>query len=159
MTVAMFVVPVAGLAMLSAGSRQPEELGVADGKLRACPDSPNCVSSQATNASQRVEPFAWPPAGERREPGPIPASTAIQYLADVVAEVPRGKVIRQTDNYLHAEFTSLIFRFVDDVEFFADDGAGVVQVRSASRVGRSDLGANRRRVETLRAKYHDRLGT
>ena len=56
-----------------------------------------------------------------------------------------------TETYLHAEFKSAVFRFVDDVEFFADEGAGVIQVRSAARVGNSDLGVNRKRLETIRA--------
>jgi uncharacterized protein (DUF1499 family) len=64
-------------------------------------------------------------------------------------------VVAATESYLHAEFRSAVFRFVDDVEFFADESAGVIQVRSASRVGSSDLGVNRKRIETIRARWSE----
>jgi uncharacterized protein (DUF1499 family) len=64
-------------------------------------------------------------------------------------------VITATQTYLHAEFRSAVFRFVDDLEFLADESAGVIHVRSASRVGTSDLGVNRRRVETIRARWNE----
>jgi uncharacterized protein (DUF1499 family) len=71
----------------------------------------------------------------------------------IIASLPRAKVMTDSDTYLHVEFRSLVFRFVDDVEFLADDDAKVIHVRSASRVGHSDLGANRRRIETIRARW------
>jgi uncharacterized protein (DUF1499 family) len=64
-------------------------------------------------------------------------------------------VVARTESYLHAEFTSLFFRFVDDVEFLVDDAAKVIHVRSASRLGRSDLGVNRKRVERIRARWRE----
>ena len=69
--------------------------------------------------------------------------------------LPRASVVTATEPYLHAEFRSAVFRFVDDVEFLADESAGVIQVRSTSRVGSSDLGVNRKRIEAIRARWNE----
>ena len=68
----------------------------------------------------------------------------------------RATVIKESPHYLHVEFSSLLFRFVDDVEFFLDDMEKLIHIRSASRVGYSDLGVNRRRVDKIRAEWHSR---
>ena len=102
---------------------------------------PNWVSSTASDAGHRVEPFLL------RDRAP----DALQALATLIEQQPRTKIVSQTDDRLRAEFRSLLFRFVDDVEFVAVDDR--LEVQSASRVGHSDLGVNRRRVEALRAKY------
>lgn len=73
----------------------------------------------------------------------------MERLKSIVAGMPRAKVVSSTDRYLHAEFTSALFRFVDDVEFLIDPDAKQIHFRSASRVGYSDLGANRRRMEAI----------
>jgi uncharacterized protein (DUF1499 family) len=126
--------------MFGCSGTRPPDLGLHGGILRPCPDSPNCVSSEAgTRESQRVAPFAAP--GGRVE---------MVRLATVVAAWPRTAVITNSGDYLHAESTSLIWRFVDDVEFRYDSVAGAIQVRSASRLGKGDLGANRKRVEGMR---------
>jgi uncharacterized protein (DUF1499 family) len=119
----------------------PEDL--AAGRLRACPDSPNCVSSQAADAAHRVEPIAF-----RGDP-----AAALDRLRRAVVSLPRARIVGASENYLHAEFTSLLLRFVDDVELLLEPERGLIQVRSASRVGYSDLGANRRRVEALRRAF------
>jgi uncharacterized protein (DUF1499 family) len=124
------------------GARQAA-LGVRDGRLAPCPASPNCVSSQAGDEVHRVPPIPFTGT----------AGAAIDRLAGIVRSLPRASVITATKTYLHAEFRSAVFRFVDDVEFLADEPAGVIQVRSASRVGSSDLGVNRKRVETIRARW------
>jgi uncharacterized protein (DUF1499 family) len=138
------MVVLAGCALLAGchGAR-PASLGVRQGRLAACPWRPNCVSSLDPGDRHRIAPI--PLAGT----GPA----AIGRLAGIVRSLPRASVITSTENYLHAEFRSALFRFVDDVEFFADESAGVIQVRSASRVGFSDLGANRRRIEAIRARW------
>ena len=120
------------LGQKSQGGTAP---GLVDGRLTACPSSPNCVSSEAgTPEKKKVEPFpvsAW---------SQVPAA---------IAELG-GTVTTQQDSYLATEFTSKTFKFVDDVEFrLAEDG---VQVRSASRVGYSDRGVNSARVAALREK-------
>lgn len=132
---------VALFAFLSATSRRPANLGVSDGKLRTCPSSPNCVCSQDEDGGHHTEPLRYTGA----EP--------LVRLAAVVQALPGGKVITSTDNYLHAEFTSLLFRFVDDVEFLVDPGSKVIQCRSASRAGHSDLGVNRKRIEAIRKAF------
>ncbi len=77
-------------------------------------------------------------------------------LKGVIQSLPRTKIIAETDNYLYAEFTSAMMGFVDDVEFYVDEAAKVIHVRSASRLGQSDLGVNRKRVESLRAELNTR---
>jgi carboxymethylenebutenolidase len=124
---------------------RPTTIGVRDGRLAACPSNPNCVSSLAADDVHRVAPFPF--AGT--------AAAAIGRLTGIVRSLPRTSVVAATDTYLYAEFTSAVFRFVDDVEFFADEPAGVIQVRSASRVGSSDLGVNRKRIEIIRARWSE----
>ena len=118
-------------------------LGVTEGKLSPCPESPNCVSSQSSDPSHFVEPLAY----SDTQP------TAKMRLVKIIQSMPRSQIISTTDNYIHVEFTSLIFRFVDDVEFLFDGEQKLIHVRSASRVGYSDLGANRNRVEAIRQKF------
>ena len=138
------LVVLAGSALFAAchGSRPPS-LGARQGRLAPCPSSPNCVSSLADDEMHRIVPLPF--SGT--------AGAAIDRLAGTVRSLPRASVITATETYLHAEFRSAIFRFVDDVEFLVDEPAGVIHVRSASRVGSSDLGVNRRRVEAIRARW------
>ena len=120
----------------------PEGLGVRDGRLKPCPDTPNCVSSQ-DRGSASLAPIAYRGG----------ASAAWQRLTTIVETMPRTTVTQRTGNYLRAEASSRLLGFVDDVEFLLDENAGVIQVRSASRLGYSDLGVNRRRVEQIRALF------
>lgn len=145
------LLPAAGLAMFSLSAKRPSTLGITDGRLANCPDSPNCVSSQGTMKGQVVEPLRLTSKRESGENDIDVSKQAIARLAAVVASFPQAKVVSQTEDYLHAEFTSRLFRFVDDVEFHVDVPRGVIQCRSASRVGYSDMGANRRRIEAIRA--------
>ena len=140
------LVVFSGAALLAGchGAR-PANLGVRQGRLAPCPASPNCVSSLADDDVHRVAPL--PLSGA--------AAMAIDRLAGIVRSLPRTSVVAATESYLHAEFRSAVFRFVDDVEFLADESAGVIHVRSASRVGTSDLGVNRRRIEALRARWSE----
>ncbi|MDY7013578.1 MAG: DUF1499 domain-containing protein [Cyanobacteriota bacterium] len=126
---------------LLSGSR-PNTLGVRSGQLAPCPSTPNCVSSQSSDPEQYIDPFTYD--GEPSE--------ALSRLEQLVQKTERAQVIAKTDNYLYAEFTSRWMGFVDDVEFFLDN-AGEIEVRSASRLGESDLGVNRQRVETLRGEF------
>ena len=127
-----------------AGTR-PLDLGVRDGKLAPCKRTPNCVSSQAdprTDPRHHVAPLSL---------GGDPAHTWAA-LRSVVQGMPRARIVRETPAYLYAEFTSRLLGFVDDVEFQLDAPARVVHVRSASRLGRSDFGVNRARIEEIRAR-------
>ena len=140
------VVILSGSVVLAGchGAR-PATLGVRDGRLAPCPSSPNCVSSRAEDDVHRVAPFTFTGT----------AGASIGRLAGIVRSLPRAAVVTATETYLHAEFRSAVFRFVDDVEFLADESAGVIQVRSAARVGSSDLGVNRKRIEEIRARWVD----
>ena len=114
-------------------------------RLSPCPDSPNCVSSQSTDPARSIEPLRY--TGNLAE--------ARQKLIDLLKDSKRTRLIRVEADYIHAEFRSLIFKFVDDVEFDFSSEDRVIHVRSASRTGYYDFGANRRRVERLRAKFEN----
>jgi uncharacterized protein (DUF1499 family) len=120
----------------------PSGIGLHAGRLAACPARPNCISSAAADPEHSVRPLAY--AGD--------PTAAMLLLAEIVRREPGATVITQRPDYLHAEFASAVFGFVDDVEFHAV-GDGRIDVRSASRLGYSDFGVNRRRVEELRAAY------
>jgi uncharacterized protein (DUF1499 family) len=135
--------PVIALAILSALAAKPKNLGVLEGRLAACPNSPNCVSTQATDNQHKIEAIVF-------DGNP---DDALMRLKAVIAAIPRMKIVAQSENYVHAEATSLIFRFRDDVEFLIDRQANVIHFRSASRVGHSDLGANRARMERIRKAF------
>jgi uncharacterized protein (DUF1499 family) len=137
--------PVIGLAILSALAQRPSHLGVIAGRLALCPDSPNCVSTQAAEADRdhRIEPISFEG----------PPDSIIPRLKAALASVPRLRIVTEKGDYLHAEATSLIFRFVDDVEFFIDQESKLIHFRSASRVGHSDLGVNRNRMERIRNEF------
>lgn len=113
--------------------------------LAPCPSRPNCVSSLAADAGHRVEPFALR----------VPMERAWPQLRDAVASLPRTRIVESGDGYLRAEATSRLFRFVDDLEVLRVPGSARIDVRSASRVGYSDVGVNRARVESLRAALRD----
>lgn len=135
--------PAVALGLLSVFSRRPENLGAVDGRLAECRASPNCVATQSGKPSQRMSP--WPFAGSPQ--------AAMERLKQIVKATPRAKIVSASEYYLHAEFASALFRFVDDVEFLIDPDAKLIHFRSASRVGYSDLGANRRRMEELRRRW------
>lgn len=130
---------VVAFAVMSATSRRPKTLGMREGRLAACPDSPNCVSTQADREHQRMDSI----------PLTIDAADALAVLKRVVLSMPRSQIITADEYYVHAEFTSALFRFVDDVEFFIDPEQRVIHFRSASRAGHSDLGVNRKRMQSL----------
>jgi len=121
-------------------SEMSRNLGVTDGRLAPCPASPNCVSSQAGDEKHRVTPLSL--SGTPAE--------AMDRIASLMMETPRVTIITRTDNYLHAEYRSALFRFVDDVEVFIDEAEGAIHFRSASRTGYSDFGVNRKRIEALK---------
>ena len=131
--------------------KRPDYLGVKDGRLARPRSTPNCVSSQAdpADAVHYVAPIAYKGS----------ALEAIAAARKAVEAMPRALVVRHEGNYLYAEFKSKLMGFVDDVEFTYDAKAGVLHVRSASRLGRGDRGVNRARVEALRARIERRIST
>ena len=124
------------------GGQHPATIGLIERQLAPCPASPNCVSSQAGAENQRVEVLRY---NEDR------AQAQVRLLR-VLKGMERVTVIRADATYVHVEFRSAFFGFVDDVEFHFDP-PGVIQVRSASRVGYSDFGVNRARVAAIRERF------
>jgi len=117
--------------------------GAGNGVLKACPNSPNCVSSQAGDTGHAVAPLTY--SDSRAE--------AWARLKKVLSQMKRMTIVGENEEYIHAEARSLIFRFVDDVEFYFPSDEKVIHVRSASRVGYSDMGVNRKRVEEIRERF------
>ena len=126
-------------------SKSGQALGLsAEGQLHRCGDKPNCVCSEfAEDSSHFIAPL--PLAG-------LAETEALSLMKTRVIEAG-GVVVSETPDYLAATFTSALFGFVDDVEFRVDSVQGLIQMRSASRVGYSDLDANRKRVTALVARY------
>jgi uncharacterized protein (DUF1499 family) len=133
------------LSLLGCAGTKPAGLGVTDGRLAPCPSTPNCVSSQSTDAGHAIEPLRFTGS----------ADAAMSRLRKIISGMKRARIVEDRNCYVRAEFTSLIFRFVDDVEFALDAKRGTIDVRSASRVGRSDLGVNRKRTDEIRRLWNE----
>ena len=137
----LIVVVCAYFAYLSMNETTPDT-GLTEGKLRPCPATPNCVSSE-TNGEKFIEPFK---------------ATADIQLSDLWDATIKnvvdqgGKIETQEDDYVWATFQSSLFKFTDDLELRQDTEANIIHVRSGSRSGKSDLGVNRKRVEAIRVK-------
>lgn len=129
--------------------RAPSDLGLKDGRFKPPSSTHNSVSSQAG---------LWPGHAQQQAAAiaPLPlvgdGPATMQGLHDTVAAMPGARIVGFDGDYLRAEFTTPLMKFTDDAEFWLDRGAGVVQVRSASRLGQRDFGANRKRVEAIRAR-------
>jgi len=123
------------LTLIGCAGDRPTTLGVQNNQLAGCPDSPNCVCSFETRDSHRIDPLRG----------------NLDAVKGALAQMPSAEIIREEGDYLYAEFTSRLMGYVDDVEFLADPASGVVHVRSASRLGHSDLGVNAKRIEEIRA--------
>jgi uncharacterized protein (DUF1499 family) len=115
--------------------------------LAPCPSSPNCVSTQAQDEGHGIEPIRY--RKSRAE--------AKESLKEVIRSLPRMQLVEEDETYLHYEATSLLLRFVDDVEFLLDDEAKTIHFRSASRTGYGDLGVNRKRMEQVRSLVEGKL--
>lgn len=124
-------------------SPAPQNLGVENGRLAPCPDSPNCVSTQAADDLHGMTPLSFQDS----------AAGARQKLLQIVGDMPRAKIITSDASYIHVEFRSFTWGFIDDVEFYIDEAAGVVHFRSAARLGEGDAGVNRRRMETISERF------
>jgi uncharacterized protein (DUF1499 family) len=143
---------LAALTLLAAqfgafSGRVPGHMGARDGRLKPPSKTPNSVSSQADMWVQhpmqdyaRIVPLALKGDG--------PATIA--QIKRIVETMPGAKVVESRPDYLYVQFSTRLMKFVDDAEFWFDPASGVVQVRSASRLGRKDFGVNRARVEAIR---------
>jgi uncharacterized protein (DUF1499 family) len=137
------------MIVLSLSARRPADFGLREGRLAPCPATLNCVCSCAEAGDEHaIAPLTFEGSPDE----------AWKRLGEVLAEQPRMAVVSETPTYRHVECTSRVFRFVDDLELLLDREGKKVHVRSASRVGRSDLGANRRRVEAIRRAFEARRG-
>ncbi len=136
------------LFFLTGCSGTMPKLGISNDQLIQCPDTPNCVNSQATDKEHFIEPIHF--TGTPKE---------VQgRLLKTLKAWERTKTTVVQEDYIRVEFTSLIFRFVDDVEFYfptAENEKTIIHIRSASRIGYSDFGANRKRIEQIRKKLRD----
>jgi uncharacterized protein (DUF1499 family) len=123
----------------------PDNIGVHDGLLTPCPASPNCVVTQDADEAHSIKPITYK----------TDLNTARETLLKVLTVVPGTEVIKQTNNYIRAQSTSRLMGFIDDVEFYFPSEDKVIEMRSASRLGESDLGVNRRRLEQIRFAMED----
>ena len=124
-------------------TKPPGNLGVVDGRLAACPGKPNCVCTQAESGTHAIAPISFDGT----------AAAALQRLKAVVIAMALARIVEEGEDYLRVEFTTAVMRYVDDVEFLIDTSANEIHFRSASRIGYSDLGANRKRMESVRAAF------
>ncbi|MCL6435805.1 MAG: DUF1499 domain-containing protein [Leptolyngbyaceae cyanobacterium HOT.MB2.61] len=131
--------------MFKFSGQRPANLGVRNGRLAPCPGTPNCVCSYDQDGQHAIAPLSYTSS---------PAE-AMAALKQIIQSIERTNIITESSDYLYAEFTSKLMGFVDDVEFYFDPSAKVIQVRSASRLGQSDLGVNRKRVELIREKLKE----
>lgn len=136
------LIMVAYIVMAVMSQKVPEDLGLVDGKLRPCPDSSNCVCSEAHTQNDAGHAVA-----------PLSNKTNAWDTLGKVIQRQGGKIISHQNRYIYATFTTLIFHYVDDVEFRLDSEENVIHMRSASRIGRSDFGVNRKRMEALSKFY------
>ena len=155
MTYTLIVILAAVVAVLIAArlgafaGKAPTNLGLREGKLKPPSKTPNSVSSQAA---------LWPDNPQRQRAATAPLAlrgdgpATIDRLARLIEAMPGARIVERRPDYLYAQFTTKLMRFVDDVELWFDPAAGVIQVRSASRVGHGDRGVNRARVEAIRER-------
>ena len=114
----------------------PQNIGVRDGRLSPCPESPNCVSSFESDEEHSIAAL----------------DATLAQIQRVVLALDEANIVEQSSDYMYVEFTSRLMGYVDDVEFLYDSAGNQTHVRSASRLGYSDLGANRKRIEAIRAQ-------
>ena len=134
---------IAIILLFNCSGTRPANLGVKDNRLLQCPNYPNCVCSFDTDKQHGISPLTYQ--------GSLEAAKA--KLLQVINSMKRTAIIENKNDYIYAEFKSALWGFVDDVEFYFDDQHKVINVRSASRLGKGDLGVNRDRIETIRTKF------
>lgn len=122
-----------------------KKIGLVDGKFHPCPQTPNCVSTQSKRKTHGIAPLNYKSSLDE----------AKNKILEIINSMKRTAIITTTENYIHAEFKTGLFKFIDDVEFYFDDDEKIIHFRSASRVGSSDLGTNRRRMEKIREIYNN----
>ncbi|HKY08313.1 MAG TPA: DUF1499 domain-containing protein [Candidatus Binatia bacterium] len=129
------------MPLFSCAGRRPSILGVKNSRLAPCPSSPNCVASDDSDGVHAIAPFQLAQAPKE----------AWRAVHATVASLPRTKIVTASDDYLHAECSSAVFGFVDDLELHLRPAQNVIAARSAARLGHGDFGVNRKRLENLRS--------
>ncbi len=141
----LFVVVVhLGFILISCSGRPPKNPGLTGGRLRPCPGSPNCVSSQAEDEKHFIEPITYSTV----------KTEAYEKIKAILLSLERTSLVEKQDNYLRATCKSRIMKFTDDIEFYFPEEK-IIHVRSASRLGYSDFGANRKRMEKIRRMFEN----
>ena len=133
------------MIFLGCSGTRPSHVAKGQGMLAPCPQTPNCVSTTAEDKASAIEPLTYYSN----------TKTAMEKLVRITRSMQRTKIITQTENYLYVEYTSAVWRFVDDVEFSFDEEKKIIHFRSASRLGKSDLGVNRNRMKEVRKRFNE----
>ena len=144
-TFSIFINAESVLAISLFQGQTPTNLGVKEGFLKSCPTSPNCVVSQNADESHKIEPISYE----------LDRNKAKELLLKILTVVPNTTIVEQKENYIHIESASSLLGFIDDGEFYFPEDEKVIHLRSASRLGQSDLGVNRRRLEQIRLAMKD----
>lgn len=131
---------IAVMALFGCSGTKPDAIGLSNDRLAPCSSRPNCVASNAEDADHRIEPFRFD-----GDPTGIWGT-----LKTVLADLPRTEIVTADERYIHAEAKSRLFGFVDDVEFHLRPDDGLIAIRSAARIGYSDMGVNAARIEAIR---------
>lgn len=145
--ITLMMATILGSRWYSAEYSGAKSLGLIQGQLTECSESPNCVSSQTTQRSKHIAPI---------NASDTPELTWL-ILRDLVDKMPQALLITENENYRHYQFTTPLMGFIDDVELLFNPTGKLIQVKSASRIGQSDMGANRNRVELLRENLDEAL--
>lgn len=135
------LITTAFIGLAGCAGSPPNNLGVTNSQLAPCPSSPNCVSSYATDKDKKVAPWIYNGTQEQAQ----------KKLVELLQAKENVTLIEDSPSYIRAEFETALMGFVDDVEFVIEDG--IVKMRSASRVGYSDLGANKDRIDALQKEF------
>lgn len=149
MNVALKIIVVLAVAfivlniILAKMAKQPTNLGVQNGQLTPCPGSPNCVTTQSNHPSSKMEAIAYE--------GTL--ADNMTKLKNVIEQFSKTNIISEKENYLHVTFGTPIFNYIDDVEFYFDDANKLLHFRSASRIGYSDMGVNKKRMQKVTARF------
>jgi uncharacterized protein (DUF1499 family) len=119
-------------------------IGITEGKFHPCPKSPNCVSTQSIDKRKKMDPIKYSTSLEE----------AKSKILRIIKTFKRTRIKTESNSYIHIEFRTAVFRFVDDVEFYFDDSEKIIHFRSAARLGYSDLGVNRKRMENITKLFY-----
>ncbi|MHA1468358.1 MAG: DUF1499 domain-containing protein [Promethearchaeota archaeon] len=124
---------------------EEKRTGIINNKFKPCPKTPNCVSTMASNDDKKhyISPISYISSQEE----------AVEKIIQIINSLKGTKIKVKEINYIHVIFSTKLLRFKDDVEFYFDDSSKIIHFKSASRIGSSDLGTNRKRMEKIRKLY------